>query len=360
MATGTTDHSQADPSTPAPPEPPGAVRRMLLAPVVIGLFLVIAFAGLMIPALRDPVPHDVPLGVVGPPPAVAQISQRLEERVPGAFEVETFSSVEQARDALRRQDVLGAIVLAQSGPPSLLVAGAAGDAPRQGVTTAFQAIAQAAGGAGPIEDVAPLPGNDSRGLSGVLLCIALVVGALLFQATLALLAGRRPARDRLLLGFAYAVVSGVIGAVLAGPVIGALEGNFAALLGISILLSLTVVGVVAACQTVFGILGVALAALVVLPLGVSSSGGPVEQHFLPAFHAAVSQYLPMGSSVTLLRRVLYFDGLNISAPLLTLAAWAVAAWIVFLVVERIRPYRPVLVLVPASAVPAVAGGVPQR
>lgn len=342
---------------PAPTGPPSEAGRsgnygVLFGPLLLGLFLVLAFAGLMIPGLRNPAPSEMPLGLAGPGPAVAQVEAQLAAAAPDAFEVTRYADEAEARTALREQDVLGAIVVGPSPkqPPGLLVASAAGDAPTTAATTAYEQLTRQLGTAQQVDDVAPLPENDSRGVSAVLLCVALTIGALIFQLVLSLAAAHVRASRRWLACVCYAVVAGVAGAVFAGPVTGTLDGHFPELLGITTLLSLTVVGVVAACQALLGALGIAVGALLVLPLGLASSGGVVDPHFQPAFYGAVSEYLPMGSAVSLLRRVLYFDSNAVTGPLLTLALWAVVAWLVTLVSERIRPFRPLMVIVPASAV----------
>ncbi|MGW0337812.1 hypothetical protein ACWD0J_39455 [Streptomyces sp. NPDC003011] len=334
--------------------------RVLLGPSLLGLFLVIAFAGLMIPGLRNPAPHDMPLGVSGPAPAVERLGQQLEAGAPGAFDVTAYASENEARAALRDQEILAAIVIGPQGAPGLITASAAGDAPTRAATAAYERLTGQLGTPPRVRDIAPLPEHDSRGVSAVLLCVALSVGGLLFQVGLSLAAGGERASARLLASVAYAVVAGLVGALLAGPVTGALSGHFAELLGIAVLLSLAVVGVVAACQAVLRALGIVVGALLVLPLGVSSSGGVVDPHFQPAFYSAVSQYLPMGSTVSLLRRVFYFGGNAVGGPLLTLALWAAVAWLVTVAVERFRPFRPVLVVVPASALPGTAPAAESR
>ncbi|AKH80937.1 hypothetical protein AA958_00740 [Streptomyces sp. CNQ-509] len=342
--------------TQAPPEAPEAggsgTNRVLFGPVVLGLFLVLAFAGLMIPGLRNPAPSDMPLGLAGPGPAVAQVEAELDAAAPGAFEVKRYADEAEARTALREQDVLGAIVVGPSPkqPPALLVASAAGDAPKTAATTAYEQLTAQLGTPQKVDDVAPLPEKDSRGVSAVLLCVALTIGALIFQLVLSLAAAHVGAARRWLSCLCYAVVAGVAGALFAGPVTGTLDGHFLELLGVTTLLSLAVVGVVAACQALLGALGIAVGALLVLPLGLASSGGVVDPHFQPAFYGAVSEYLPMGSTVSLLRRVLYFDGNAAGGPLLTLALWAAGAWLVTVAMERIRPFRPLMVIVPAAAV----------
>nr|BAE93743.1 putative membrane protein [Streptomyces sp. NRRL 11266] len=355
-------HGAAPAPAPAPTGPPPEAGRsgtygVLVVPAVLGLFLVLAFAGLMIPGLRSPAPTDMPLGLAGPGPTVQQVEAQLAAAAPDAFEVKRYADEAEARTALREQDVLGAIVIGPSPkqPPGLLIASAAGDAPTTAATTAYEQLTKQLGTPQQVDDVAPLPENDTRGVSAVLLCVALTIGALIFQLVLSLAAAHVGAAKRWLSCFCYAVVAGAAGALFAGPVTGTLDGHFLELLGIATLLSLTVVGIVAACQALLGALGIAVGALLVLPLGLASSGGVVDPHFQPAFYGAVSEYLPTGSAVSLLRRVLYFDGNAVGGPLLTLLLWAAGAWLVTLVSERIRPFQPLMVIVPASAVgPAAA------
>ncbi|GAA2692954.1 membrane protein [Streptomyces aculeolatus] len=362
MTTPAAGSPHAAAPAPAPTGPPPEAGRsgtygVLVVPAVLGLFLVLAFAGLMIPGLRSPAPTDMPLGLAGPGPAVQQVEAQLTAAAPDAFEVKRYADEAEARTALREQDVLGAIVIGPSPkqPPGLLIASAAGDAPTTAATTAYEQLTEQLGTPQQVDDVAPLPESDTRGVSAVLLCVALTIGALIFQLVLSLAAAHVGAARRWLSCFCYAVVAGAAGALFAGPVTGTLDGHFLELLGIATLLSLTVVGIVAACQALLGALGIAVGALLVLPLGLASSGGVVDPHFQPAFYGVVSEYLPTGSAVSLLRRVLYFDGNAVGGPLLTLLLWAAGAWLVTLVSERIRPFQPLMVIVPASAVgPAAA------
>ncbi|WBB60922.1 hypothetical protein O7599_36490 [Streptomyces sp. WMMC500] len=353
-AAGPHDGAAPSPAPTAPPPEAGGSGNfgVLFGPLVVGLFLVLAFAGLMIPGLRNPAPSEMPLGLAGPGPAVAQIEAQLDAAAPDAFEVTRYADEAEARTALRDQDVLGALVVGPSPkqPPALLVASAAGDAPTTAATKAYEQLTAKLGTPQRVDDVAPLPEKDSRGISAVLLCVALTIGAVIFQLVLSLAAAHVRASARWLSCVCYAAVAGLAGAVFAGPVTGTLDGHFPELLGIATLLSLTVVGVVAACQALLGALGIAVGALLVLPLGLASSGGVVDPHFQPAFYGAVSEYLPMGSTVSLLRRVLYFDGNAVGGPLLTLLLWAGGAWLVTLAMERIRPFHPLMVMVPASAV----------
>src|ERR1700704_530856 len=98
--------------------------EVLLPPVIGGLLLLIALLGLIGTAIRDPKPHDIPVGLFGPAPAVQQISTAFGTNAPGAFQFTTYGSEADARAALDARTVDGVLVLGS--PPRLIVAGAGG------------------------------------------------------------------------------------------------------------------------------------------------------------------------------------------------------------------------------------------
>src|SRR2546428_13574268 len=103
-------------------------RRLepFLPPLVVGLLIVIVLIGLIGTAIRSPQPHDIPVGLVGPAPAVQQISSSFGTNAPGAFQFTTYPSEQDARAALAARTVDGVLVL-DSG--TSIVSGAAGQGP---------------------------------------------------------------------------------------------------------------------------------------------------------------------------------------------------------------------------------------
>jgi hypothetical protein len=102
---------------------------MLLVPVAAALVLAL-FAW---PQARMK-PHDLPVGVAGPPPATAQIAHELEAQ-DGAFEVHRYTDEADARAGIADREIYGAAgaghaaVLAAwalAGLGALLLAGARG------------------------------------------------------------------------------------------------------------------------------------------------------------------------------------------------------------------------------------------
>src|SRR5216684_8398720 len=107
----------------------------LVAPLAAGLLVLLALLGLVGTAIRDPRPHDIPVGLVGPAPAVQQLSTAFGANAPGAFQFTSYGSEGDARAAIDSRAVDGVLVL--GAPPRLIVAGAAGDAETGVITAAF-------------------------------------------------------------------------------------------------------------------------------------------------------------------------------------------------------------------------------
>src|SRR5437588_12634290 len=109
--------------------------RLLLPPVVGGLVLLIALLALIGTAISDPRPHDIPVGLVGPAPAVQQITTAFGANAPGAFAFTSYGSEADGSAALDSRAIDGVVILGPS--PRLIVSGAAGDAETGVITAAF-------------------------------------------------------------------------------------------------------------------------------------------------------------------------------------------------------------------------------
>jgi uncharacterized phage infection (PIP) family protein YhgE len=99
------------------------------------------------------------------------------------------------------------------------------------------------------------------------------------------------------------------------------DGIWAAM-AIAILLALAVSLVVGAAARWLGAAGVALAAAVVVLLGLVSSGGPLGSAFLPDAYRAIAPWLPIGPAVDAMRGALAFEGASLLAPVAILVGWA--------------------------------------
>ncbi len=179
-----------------------------------------------------------------------------------------------------------------------------------------------------VTDVAPAAKGDSRGLSSFYLVIGWCVGGYLCAAILAISAGARPAnthRAAIRLGalLVYSLAAGLLGAVIAGPVLNALPGSLPGLWGLGTLVVFAVGAITLAFQGVAGVIGIGLAILLVVVLGNPSAGGAYPYPLLPPFWSTIGPALPPGAGTYAARSITYFGGNGADGPMLVLAAWAV-------------------------------------
>ncbi|GAA5205242.1 ABC transporter permease [Streptomyces thinghirensis] len=292
-------------------------RRMIavivLVPVLVGLALW-AFAW---PAART-APRDLPLGVAGPPAAVAQVEQRLAQRE-GAFELHRYADEDAARGAIEDRTVYGAVIAGDRGP-KLLTASAASPAVAQLLQQAVAGQASAAGSPVQVVDVVPAPGTDPRGaaLGASVLPLALAGIATGAVATLLGLRGARAAAA--LVG--AAALTGLVAAAIAHSWLGVVTGDWWAVAGVFGLSTLAVGAGIAGLGALLGRAGLGLGGAVMMLLGNPFSGASSAPEMLPQPAGAIGQWLPPGAGASLLRSVSFFDGAAATGPALTLTWWA--------------------------------------
>ena len=112
--------------------------------------------------------------------------------------------------------------------------------------------------------MAPASPGDFDGLSSFYLVVGWCVGGYLCASILAISAGARPAnRQRAVIRLAvmalYSIVGGLGGAVIIGPILGALPGSVLGLWGLGALVVFAVGATTLALQGLTGIVGIGLA-----------------------------------------------------------------------------------------------------
>ena len=131
-------------------------------------------------------------------------------------------------------------------------------------------------------DIVPLQRDgDFHGLTGYYLVIGWIVGGYLVAALLGVASdAKRATRRRTIFRpialILYAIISGLAGAIVVGPVLGALTGHLLALWWLGALLVFAVGAVTLAFQTLFGVIGIGVTILVFVILGNPSGGGAYQ------------------------------------------------------------------------------------
>jgi hypothetical protein len=309
-------------------------RAVLL---MVGVLLVqLGFLLSYVGAFHHPDAQGVPLAVAGPP----RVAQQLD-RLPGDPVATTVvADRAAARERILRRDAQGAYVVHPAGSrDTVLVASAAGSSVTSAVRQVGESFARAQGRQVRVVDVAPAQDGDRGSLTAFYLVVGWLVGGYLAASMLGVTAGARPANRhraliRLLALLPYAALSGLGGAIIVDPALGALTGHFLQLWGLGALVVFLAGTVTIALQALFGVLGIGLAVVVFVVLGNPSSGGAYQPHMIPPFWTAIGSWLPAGAGVSAVRNTVYFHGNALTWPLGVLGVWAAAGVLLSMLFAR--------------------------
>ena len=311
-----------------------ARAETILPPLVGGLLILVALIGLIGTAIKNPQPHDVKVGLAGPPPVVQQISTAFASNAPGAFQFTTYASEDAARAAIDDRSVDGALVVS-SGGPRLIVAGAAGDAVTGVITGAFTNVFKAQGQTLSVETVHPFVSVDPHGLILFFVVLAVVVSTLVAQAGFGL-RSQSGLGLRLVVVVVYAVLAALVGMGMARWIAGDYGSGFWVATALVALGSAAVGAVVAGSARLLGAPGVVLAAIIVVLLDLVSSGGPLGSNLLPDFYRWLAPGMPVAQLYSAMRSALYFDNGGIGMPIAVLGAWLAGGIVLMVLAELIR------------------------
>jgi hypothetical protein len=312
-------------------------RRQLLVPVVGGLAFLVALLGLIGTAIRDPHPHDLPVGLAGPPQAVQQISAAFASSAPGAFHFTTYGSEADAIAALDSRDIDAALILGST--PRLVVAGAAGDGTTGVITAAFTNVFKSQGTTLDIQVVHPFFAGDAHGLVLFFVVVAVIIATVISQALLFTTTRDIGFGARLAVVLAFAVLAGPVAMGTAQLIAGDYGSGFWAAVGLLVLAAAAVGATTAGLVALVGRAGFALAALVIVLLDLVSSGGPVGSRLLPDFYRWLAPWLPASPLYGGLRGALYFDGAGVVGPIVVLSGWFAAGIVLMLLGELVSARR---------------------
>jgi hypothetical protein len=299
------------------PTTPKAAALVLIPALVLTLAFAFSYVG----AFHDPTPHQVPVAVVGPPTAAAQL-----DGLPGdPLDARQASSRSDALSQIDDRGVYGAYVAATN---HLFVASAANRATALALEATFNRVAAAQRGqAVHVTDVKPLPPKDANGTAVFYAMIAWVFGGYIASTLIGLVGSpRSPSRARAaarlgaLAGFG--LIAGILSVVILRASFGVFSGHVVALCGIAALTIFASGAATAGIQAAIGPAGTGLVILGFVIFGNPASGGPFARPLLPGFWRTIGGVLPPGATVDLARSALYFDGARIAGPVLVLVGWA--------------------------------------
>jgi hypothetical protein len=289
--------------------------------LVPALVLMLAFAFFYVGAFHDPTPHHVPVAVVCPPAAAAQLS-----RLPGdPLNARSASTHSEALAQIDGREVYGAYETATN---RLFVASAANRATAIALEETFNRVAAARGRpAVRVTDVRPLPLADPNGTAAFYGVIAWMFGGYIAATLIGLIgsprsSSRRRAAARIGALAEFSIVAGILSVVMLRVCFDVFSGHVVALCAIAVGTTFASGAATAGIQAAAGPAGTGLVILVFVILGNSASGGPFARPLLPGLWRTIGGVLPPGASVDLARSALFFDGARIAGPILVLVVWA--------------------------------------
>jgi len=303
----------------------------ILPPLIGGLLILAALIGLIGTAIKNPQPHDIKVGLVGPAPAIQQISGGFQSNAPGAFRFTSYASADAARGAIDARSVDGVLVLGDGGP-RLIVAGAAGDAVTGVITGALTNAFRAQGQTVTVETIHPFASGDAHGLILFFVVLAVLISTFVAQAVVGL-RGDAGVRVRLVMVAVFACLAPLVGMGTAAWIADGYGSGFWTATGLVGLAAAAIGAVVAGSARLLGTAGVGLAALLVVLLDLVASGGPIGSQLLPDFYRWLAPGMPAGQLYSAVRGALYFDNAGLGMPIAVLSAWLAGGLVLILLGE---------------------------
>ncbi|MEE1784777.1 DUF3533 domain-containing protein [Streptomyces sp. SP17BM10] len=307
----------------------GAITPRAALMVIAVLLLQLGFITSYVGALHKPAPHNLSIAVVAPPQVAPKLVGALESVPNDAVKPVTAPDAETATQQIKDQKVYAALIFDPAGTEdTLLTGGARGTSAAKAAESITTALEKSQGRTVKVEDVVPLAKGDTNGLSAFYLVIGWCVGGYLVASILGISAGSKPANvHRLLIRLGalalYSIAAGVLGTLIAGPILDALPGSILSLSAVGALVVFTVGAFTMALQCLFGIVGIGIAVLIFVVLGNPSAGGVYPAPMMPPFWRAIGSWIPNGAGTAATKSIAYFGTTNMAMPLLVLVVWAV-------------------------------------
>lgn len=321
------------PEPAGPPQmSPEMKRSNLRFALTMPIFFMVMFPLCYITALHLPVPHHIPVGVVGVGAAafVAAVGPTLA----GSFDLFPVGSADQARQMIYEQSIKAAYVPAPSGDAAqMLVAGADGRVMTQLVPTVFAPVAAGLGNTLRTVDVAPLAAGDGNGIGLMFFMLIVCIVGFMTANILGNAAFFLPVRTRVALSAGVAVLTPIVLWLFMGlwlNIISGSGGEIVAVIALGAVASFTVGLFTTAAVVVWNKWALFPCMLIFVFLNIPSSNSAYPAEIVPPFFGGLSQVHIGAALVGAVRAILYFGGTGVGSHLLTMGIWLLVA-VVFLV-----------------------------
>lgn len=319
------------------------------------LAMVTMMLSLMLGAMYQPEPRNMPVAVVGSTSEQAeQAAAGLDENMSGLLDLQPTDSADEAREQVQDRTVVAAFVLPSAEDPAatLITNEAAGMSAQQVVQSVFGQIAAGQQAELTTENVAPLKDSDSMGMATMYLAMGwIMAGFMIIVVGSTAAPASRPLRRLIPIVAAWAVGMSAFLWVIAEVFVGAIDGHFLPLWGAGAVAIFCVALFTAVFDRLIGMLAILPVIGILMFLGVPASGAAMSIYMEPEIFRFLHEFLPMPAAVESIRSILYFGGDTVGTHLLTLGIWGAVSLVLLVIIDRIRPVRtePYPVDVPESA-----------
>jgi hypothetical protein len=275
-------------------------------------------------------PRDLPVGIIGSTPGSQAVIDRLSAADPAGFDFRLYADDARARAAIADRQVYGALAVTP-GQVQVFEASAASPAVAQLLRTLGERVVGAAAQPGsgrdqsPVRlttrDVVPLSAADPNGVVFSASLLPLTICSVIIAAAVGVLVKFRPAWRQVV---ALTVVSAVAAAgayLISQTFLGALPEDGAADWASMALTVLAMSAATAGFIALIGVVGLGIAAVLMVFIGNPFSGVTSAPQLLPQAVDHIGQWLPPGAGANLLRSTAYFHGHGAAGHLTILITW---------------------------------------
>ncbi|MFF1555581.1 ABC transporter permease [Rhodococcus erythropolis] len=302
--------------------------QLVLLQLWMPLFFIVMFCICYVAAFHAPAPRQVPIGIVG---TATELEFGIEHALGDSVATAQYDNVAAATDAVMRGDAAAAY---DPSDHTLYVAGAhqlqASTLLQKMLIPLLGSDAQAPA----VQDLAPLPAHDAFGMTSMYLMLAWCIGGYMTAMFIGLMGAPLRHRTRLTVIIGLGLVMSLVTNLLAGPVIGAIDGHFWPLMlmawGWIVAIGLAVNGL----SYFFGRF-VALPAMVIFVfLSVPASGAAYPPWMMPEPFAWLN-HVVVGSGITeMIKHAVYGVGPSYSRGLAMMTCYAGAGLVLMLLGKR--------------------------
>jgi hypothetical protein len=308
------------------PLPHWRIGFALVAVVLLQLLFALSYLAVF----HDPTPRSLPVAVTAPTPQIArQTAEELRSASHNVIDAHAVDTPTEAKAEVEDRASVAAYTVGSAGD-QLLVASAAGPSQSQTLTGQFQQLDARQGRTLQVNDIAPLPQSDSRGLMPFYVTLVLIFGGYLGTVLFGLLTTTRAADPRAaavrLTGLAgFAALSSAVVVLGTHAAFDVLGGHLLQAIAAGTLICFATAATALALQSLLGIIGTGLVIMLFVIFGNPASGGAVSYGFLPTPYRDLGPLTVNGAGVDLLRNLAYFNDHDLTRPLAVLVAWSLIA-----------------------------------